>query len=148
MCSSSVCVCVIVIALLTDICRFLKCINNFMWQIYNYRPQRSWAKVMFLQVCVILFTGGVSASVHAGIPHPPRSRPPGQRAASTHPTGMHSCFLFCLQNKTISSWSHGTHWQHKIHYKKAYIHYEKLHIRQQYNNHDLTRDSFQNDRTC
>ena len=23
-----------------------------------YRPQRSWGKVMFLQVCVILFTGG------------------------------------------------------------------------------------------
>ena len=26
---------------------------------------------MFLQVCVILFTGGVTASVHAGIPPPP-----------------------------------------------------------------------------
>ena len=26
---------------------------------------------MFLQACVILFTVGVSASVHAGIPHPP-----------------------------------------------------------------------------
>ena len=24
----------------------------------NYRPQRSWGQVMFLQVCVILFTGG------------------------------------------------------------------------------------------
>ena len=36
----------------------------------NYRPQRSWAKVMFLQASVILLTGGVSASVHAGI-HPP-----------------------------------------------------------------------------
>ena len=50
----------------------------------NYRPQRSWAKVMFLQVCVILFTGGVSASVHAGIPHPPEQTPqehtpPGSR---------------------------------------------------------------------
>ena len=41
-----------------------------------YRPQRSWAKVMFLQASVILLTGGgVSASVHAGIP-PPGSRPP------------------------------------------------------------------------
>ena len=51
---------------------------------------------MFLQACVILFTGGVSASVHAGIAHtpqadippeqtPPRSRhPPG---ADTHPLG-------------------------------------------------------------
>ena len=35
-----------------------------------YRPQRSWGKVMFLQASVILLTGGVSASVHAGIPHP------------------------------------------------------------------------------
>ena len=26
---------------------------------YNYHPQRSWGKVMFLQVSVILFTGGV-----------------------------------------------------------------------------------------
>ena len=26
---------------------------------FYYRPQRSWGKVMFLQVCVILFTGGV-----------------------------------------------------------------------------------------
>ena len=56
-----------------------------------YRPQRSWAKVMFLQVCVILFTGGVSASVHtprAGTPPwvgtplgrytPARYTPPGQ----------------------------------------------------------------------
>ena len=25
---------------------------------FHYRPQRSWGKVMFLQVCVILFTGG------------------------------------------------------------------------------------------
>ena len=100
---------------------------------YNYRPQRSWAKVMFLQASVILSTRGMSASVYAGIPsppqeqtpapksrHPPRadtpqrrhppppeqtSPPPerrhppwkqtpayGQRAAGTHPTGMHSCF--------------------------------------------------------
>ena len=36
-----------------------------------------WGKVIFLHLFVILFTGGVSASVHAGIP-PPRSRhPPG-----------------------------------------------------------------------
>ena len=37
---------------------------------------------MFLQVCVIMFTGG-SASVHAGIPCPPPSRPPQSR----HPSG-------------------------------------------------------------
>ena len=40
-----------------------------------YHPQRSWGKVMFLQVCVILFTGG-------GVPdqvHPPwdQVHPPG-----------------------------------------------------------------------
>ena len=28
------------------------------WITVIYRPQRSWAKAMFLQVCVILFTGG------------------------------------------------------------------------------------------
>ena len=45
------------------------------------------AKVIFLHLFVILFPGGgVSASVHAGIPHitweqtPPRSRPPPPRA--------------------------------------------------------------------
>ena len=86
-----------------------------------YRPQRSLGKVMFLQVSVILLTGGC-ASVHAGIHtplsrHPPRSRPPGNRhppgadtplgsrhpspehagrygqcAGGTHPTGMQSCY--------------------------------------------------------
>ena len=49
---------------------------------------------MFLHVCVILFTGG-SASVHAGIHPPPRSRPPRSRhpppreqaPPSRHPMG-------------------------------------------------------------
>ena len=41
-----------------------------------YRPQRSWGKVMFLQASMILLTWG-SASVHAGIPHPPTRHPPG-----------------------------------------------------------------------
>ena len=31
---------------------------------------------MFLHVCVILFTGGGSASVHAGIPPPDQTSPP------------------------------------------------------------------------
>ena len=50
-----------------------------------YRPQRSWGKVKFLQVPVILFTGG-SASVHAGIP-PPRTRqpPPPDQASPLGP---------------------------------------------------------------
>ena len=62
--------------------------------IYYYRPQRSWAKVIFSQACVCPQGGGLSASVHAGIyiweqtplhpgsrcPHPPRpGRPPGSR---------------------------------------------------------------------
>ena len=44
----------------------------------------------------ILSTGGVSASVHAGMP-PPTPHPGkhagryGQRAGGTHPTGMQSC---------------------------------------------------------
>ena len=64
-----------------------------------YRPQRSWGKVMFLQACVILFTGGVSASVHAGILHPPgadipwgadppEQTPPGSR----HPPRCRACW--------------------------------------------------------
>ena len=51
---------------------------------YYYRPQRSWGKVMFLQVCVILFTGGVPDQVHPlgpGIPPRPAA-PPGP---GTHP---------------------------------------------------------------
>ena len=68
---------------------------------------------MFLHASVILFTGGVSASVHAGIqpprggdPHPqektltPRKTPPGavhagygKQASGTHPTGMHTCYV-------------------------------------------------------
>ena len=43
----------------------------------NYHPQRSWGKVMFLHVCVILFTRG-SASVHAGIPPLGKADPPGK----------------------------------------------------------------------
>ena len=66
------------------------------------------AKVMFLLVSVIVFTGGVSTSVHAGIPArtphtaspgkhaspPPEEQTPayGQWAAGTHPTGMRSCY--------------------------------------------------------
>ena len=73
-------------------------------------------------------TGGGSASVHAGIyppgadippgadppgaPPPPGTRPLpgkqtpayGQRAAGTHPTGMHSCSLLSLEaTETFSS---------------------------------------------
>ena len=43
---------------------------------FNYRPQRSWAKVIFSQASVC--PQGGSASLHAGMP-PPRTRPPGSR---------------------------------------------------------------------
>ena len=77
------------------------------------------AKVMFLHLSVILFTGG-SASVHAGIPPPQSRHPPGSRhpqgtdtpqgadppgadtpqdqtatvADCMHPTGMHSWLYY------------------------------------------------------
>ena len=52
-----------------------------------YWQQRSWAKVMFLQVCVILFTGAVSASVHAGY-HPWEQTPSrADTPRSRHPLG-------------------------------------------------------------
>ena len=66
-----------------------------------YRPQRSCGKVMFLQLSVILFTGG--DSVHRGgvWQTPPREDTPAQQtptaADGTHTTGMHSCFTgVCL----------------------------------------------------
>ena len=55
---------------------------------HYYRPQRSWGKVMFLQVCVILFTGGEYLTRYTLLDQvPPRTRyipprpgtpPPGQ----------------------------------------------------------------------
>ena len=45
-----------------------------------YWPQRSWAKVMFLQVCVILFTGGGLPQCMLGYPPPPGGRPPWEQA--------------------------------------------------------------------
>ena len=68
-----------------------------------------WGKVIFLHLFVILFTGGggLSASVHAGIPPPPGADTPGakhagrygQRADGTHPTGMQSCLsIFFAEN--------------------------------------------------
>ena len=49
-------------------------IFNVMYHSIYYRPQRSWGKVMFLHVSVILFTGGVSLSACSDTP--PRSRTP------------------------------------------------------------------------
>ena len=55
---------------------------------YIYRPQRSWAKVIFSQACVknsVHRGGRVSASVHAGTHHPPPSRPPPPDQADPPP---------------------------------------------------------------
>ena len=60
------------------------------------------AKVMFLNVSVILSRGWSAASVHAGIPPLGADNPSpgavhagryGQQAGGTHPTGMHTCFF-------------------------------------------------------
>ena len=90
------------------------------------------AKVIFLHLPILHSVhgggGGMSASVHAGIPPlgsrhlpeqtppeqtpppPPRKKTPayGQRVAGTHPTGMHSCFTsvcqeFCPQGRGVSA---------------------------------------------
>ena len=74
---------------------------NISTQFYTshfYRPQRSWGKVIFLHVSVILFTGEGFAPLHAGIHPPPRGpeagtplpgteagTPPGTRGR--HPPG-------------------------------------------------------------
>ena len=65
--------------------------------------KRSCEKVMFLQVSVILFTGGGAwsgggaCSQGGGVPGPGRCLVETPRmataAGSTHPTGMHSCFV-------------------------------------------------------
>ena len=56
--------------------------NIISQKLFNYRPQRSCGKVMFLHLSVILFTGG-SATPSGQTPrpsggHPLRQTPPGQ----------------------------------------------------------------------
>ena len=60
-----------------------------------------WGKVMFLHLCVILFTGGGVCPTPSGCRPPGLGRPHqgwanspppyGQQAGGTHPTGMHTC---------------------------------------------------------
>ena len=60
------------------------------WQLFCfYRPQRSWAKVIFLQACVCPQEG--SASVHAGICPPGADTPREQTSprAGTPPGSRH-----------------------------------------------------------
>ena len=59
---------------------------------------------MFLQASVILLTGGVSASVHAGLPPPPpgsRDNPPGSRLQHTVNERRVSILLECI---LVSTW--------------------------------------------
>ena len=59
---------------------FISCVlMHFIW-IYFYLPQRSWGKVMFLHLSVILFTGGC-------LPHPWTDTPPGRHPLGRHPQG-------------------------------------------------------------
>ena len=78
------------------------------WNSFDYRPQCTCGKVMFLHVSVILTTGGgvwQAGTSHphpradtrpwAGTPSPGRQTPPPGTATATdgkHPTGMHSCY--------------------------------------------------------
>ena len=95
----------------------------------NYRPQRSWAKVIFSQACVknsVHRGGGEGVCLSAcwdtppqeqTPPNPPELTPPpreqtpppprGSRLqhrvnerAGTHPTGMHSCLFYKLTSLT------------------------------------------------
>ena len=45
----------------------------------DYHPQRNWGKVMFLQVSVILLTGGCLPQCMLGYTTPPRSRHPADQ---------------------------------------------------------------------
>ena len=51
--------------------RPISTVRSNLYAMSHYRPQPGWGKVIFSQASVILFTGGGSASVHAGIPRPP-----------------------------------------------------------------------------
>ena len=68
----------------------------------NYRPQTSFAKVMFLHLSVShsvhsregLHPGGATSGRVGQTPPRPQldTAGYGQRAGDTHPTGMHSCY--------------------------------------------------------
>ena len=89
---------------------------KILWISLNYQPQRSWAKGnIFTSVCQEFCPpggGGCLPQCMLGYTPPPPSRHPtpgkqtaayGQRAAGTHPTGMHSCMIMCPLTCTCSS---------------------------------------------
>ena len=63
-----------------------------------YRPQRSWGKVMFLHVSVILFTGG-SAPLHAWVHPPPWADTLWDQATSPPPPPPAQCMWGDMGNK-------------------------------------------------
>ena len=94
-------------------------LGNF--KLCNYRPQRSCVKIMFLHVSAILSTGecladsplgrhpqadtplGRPLGRHPQADTPPTDTPLGRHAPppvtataadGTHPTGMHSCYIY------------------------------------------------------
>ena len=68
-----------------------------------YRPQRSWGKVTFLHVSVILFSGGLCLSACCDTPptgsrHPPEQTPPREQ---TPPPEQWQCMLGDTGNKRV-----------------------------------------------
>ena len=82
--------------------RFLKLLQPKI-QNPNYRPQRSWSKVIFLHVSVILFTGG-SVPLHAGI-HPPGTRGRHPPREQTLPLHEWTPPVQCMLGDTGSKWA-------------------------------------------
>ena len=65
-----------------------KIVSHFCRLLFVTGRNKVVAKVIFLHLSVILFTGGVSASVHAGIPPPPRADThPWDQTPPRHPPG-------------------------------------------------------------
>ena len=71
-----------------------------------YRPQRSWGKVMFLHVSVILFTGG-SAPLHAWVHPPLEQTPSGTRQHPPHPHPQRSACgeIWATSGRYASYWN-------------------------------------------
>ena len=71
--------------------------NPILEWLHCYHPQRSWGKVMFLHVSVILFTGGVCLSA-CWDTTPPRPRTPPLGADTPPPE---QCMLGDTDNKWV-----------------------------------------------
>ena len=86
------------------------------YHIFYYRPKRSCGKIMFLHVSVILSTGGgvwqppSRQTPFRADPSPQPDTPPEMATAAdgTHPTGIHSCYIY-FPVKDDSKMYKGTH---------------------------------------